>query len=407
VAGEFDRTGERPVVPMPPPLEFPEVGAPESEVLNDLKDCLDQDPYTVEQNFGVSYVGPPHGIVERVRELTNGRFFVEWAREMNPGTDLLEKQAVRMLGSLLGHPDAVGFITSGGTESNLMAMRLARNLANKENPEVVLPVSAHYSFRLAADLFGLRLREIPVDNTMQPDMAEVEKAINRHTVAMVCSAPEGNFGQLDPIAEFAAIAERRDLYLHVDAAFGGFALPFMRDLGRTIPPFDFSLPGVSSMMTDGHKLGLLPVATGFFLVRDAAMLRAIPSESTVIHTITATKPGDHAAAAWAVMRHLGREGYRAAIGNLLDVVEIVCEGIEGIDGLRLLARPLIGVVNFTSDAVAAEALHLEMRRRGWGTTYGHSGEMGRIRLSIHPHRDMVHARKFVAALESAVQTLQD
>ena len=107
------------------------------------------------------------------------------------------------------------------------------------------------------------------------------------------------------------------------------------------------------------------------------------------------------------MRHLGREGYRAAIGNLLDVVEIVCEGIEGVDGLRLLARPLIGVVNFTSDAVAAEALHLEMRRRGWGTTYGHSGEMGRIRLSIHPHRDMVHARKFVAALESAVQTLQD
>ena len=104
MAGEFDRTGERPVVPMPPPLEFPEFGAPESEVLNDLKDCLDQDPYTVEQNFGVSYVGPPHGIVERVRELTNGRFFVEWAREMNPGTDLLEKQAVRMLGSLLGHP---------------------------------------------------------------------------------------------------------------------------------------------------------------------------------------------------------------------------------------------------------------------------------------------------------------
>ena len=378
MAGEFDRTGERPVVPMPPPLEFPEFGTPESEVLNDLKDCLDQDPYTVEQNFGVSYVGPPHGIVERVRELTNGRFFVEWAREMNPGTDLLEKQAVRMLGSLLGHPDAVGFITSGGTESNLMAMRLARNLAHKENPEVVLPVSAHYSFRLAADLFGLRLREIPVDNTMQPDMAEVEKAINRHTVAMVCSAPEGNFGQLDPIAEFAAIAERRDLYLHVDAAFGGFALPFMRDLGRTIPPFDFSLPGVSSMMTDGHKLGLLPVATG-----------------------------SNPSLCWAVMRHLGREGYRAAIGNLLDVVEIVCEGIEGVDGLRLLARPLIGVVNFTSDAVAAEALHLEMRRRGWGTTYGHSGEMGRIRLSIHPHRDMVHARKFVAALESAVQTLQD
>ena len=406
MAKEFDRTGDRSAIPMPPPMDFPEHGAPEEDVLADLAAHLTSDPYAVEKNFGVSYVGPPHAIVERVRDLTAGRFFVEWAREMNPATDLFEKQAVRMLGSLLGHPEAVGFITSGGTESNLMAMRLARNLAGVSEPEVVLPVSAHYSFRMAAELFGLRLREIPVDDAMRPDMSQVEQLLNQHTVALVCSAPEGNFGQLDPVEEFSAIAERHGLYLHVDAAFGGFGVPFVRELGYQVPAFDFSLPGVSSMMTDGHKLGLLPVATGFFLVRDADMLNAIPSDSTVIHTITATKPGDHAAAAWAVMRHLGRSGYRASIKNLLEVVQIVSEGIDSIAGLRLLARPGLGVVNFTSDVVDVQQLHLELRKSGWGSTYGQSGGTGRIRLSIHPHRDVTHAREFVEVLATVVEGLR-
>ncbi len=406
MAKEFDRTGDRSAIPMPPPMDFPEHGTPEDDVLADLEAHLTSDPYAVEKNFGVSYVGPPHAIVERVRDLTSGRFFVEWAREMNPATDLFEKQAVRMLGSLLGHPEAVGFITSGGTESNLMAMRLARNLAGVSEPEVVLPVSAHYSFRMAAELFGLRLREIPVDDVMRPDMSQVEQLVNQHTVALVCSAPEGNFGQLDPVEEFSAIAERHGLYLHVDAAFGGFGLPFVRELGHQVPAFDFSLPGVSSMMTDGHKLGLLPVATGFFLVRDADMLNAIPSDSTVIHTITATKPGDHAAAAWAVMRHLGRSGYRASIKNLLEVIQIVSEGIDAIAGLRLLARPGLGVLNFTSDVVDVEQLHLELRKSGWGSTYGQSGGAGRIRLSIHPHRDVTHAREFVGVLATVVDGLR-
>ena len=133
------------------------------------------------------------------------------------------------------------------------------------------------------------------------------------------------------------------------------------------------------------------------------MLNAIPSDSTVIHTITATKPGDHAAAAWAVMRHLGRSGYRASIKNLLEVVQIVSEGIDAIAGLRLLARPGLGVVNFTSDVVDVQQLHLELRKSGWGSTYGQSGGTGRIRLSIHPHRDVTHAREFVEVLATVVE----
>jgi len=391
---------------MPPPVDFPERGSPEADVLAEVKARMSKDPYPVEQNFGVSYVGPPHSITESIRPLAAGSFFVEWARDMNPAADLFEKEAVRMLGSLLGHREAVGFITSGGTESNLLAMRLARNLGAKSEPEIVLPTTAHYSFRLGAELLGLRLREVDVDDAMRPDMQQVERSLNGNTVALVCSAPEGNYGQLDPVEEFADLAERKGLYLHVDAAFGGFALPFLRELGYPIPAFDFSLPGVSSMMTDGHKLGLLPVATGFLLIRDAAMLDAIPAEFTGIHTITATKPGDHAVAAWSVMRRLGREGYRESAQRLMEVVDIVSKGIESIDGLRLLVHPLLAVVNFTSDRDDVERIYLELRRRGWGATYGHDGTQGRIRLSIHPHRDVQHAHGWVAALEESVRTVR-
>ena len=127
----------------------------------------------------------------------------------------------------------------------------------------------------------------------------------------MCSAPGGNFGTLDPIEAFADLAWRKGLYLHVDGAFGGFILPFMRDLGYEIPPFDLSLKGVSSIMTDGHKLGLLPIATGFFLARDASLFESIPTERTLIHTTSSTKPGSRAAGAWATFRALGPRGLPA------------------------------------------------------------------------------------------------
>ena len=348
---------------MPPPQPFPETGLSAEATLDGVRERLSQDPYEVERNFGVSYVGPHLiAITQQAAELAAGTFFTEWARDMNPGTHQLEKEAVRMMASLLGHPEAVGFITSGGTESNLSALRLARNLARKDSPEVIMPESAHYSFRVAAELMGLRLHEVPLDGAFRPRMDQVETLINERTIALVCSAPDGSLGQLDPVSEFADLAAQHGLYLHVDAAFGGFFLPFMRDLGYDVPPFDFSLPGVSSIMTDGHKLGLLPVATGFFLVRDEAMLQAIPIETTVIHNITATKPGDHAAAAWAVMQRLGRAGYRESARRIVEVVDTIVAGIEAIEELRLVVKPLIPVVNFTSDVLDVEQIYQRATR---------------------------------------------
>ena len=180
-------------------------------------------------------------------------------------------------------------------------------------------------------------------------MDEVEAAINDNTIALVCSAPEGELGLMDPIEEFSKIAEENGLYLHVDAAFGGFALPFMREMGYEVPPFDFNLPGVSSMTADGHKLGLLPLTTSFSLFRDESFLEGIPVEESHIWTITSTKNGGFAASAWALFQHLGKEGYKETIRKILEVTQFLSEGISRIEGLRLLAKPFLTVIGFTAD----------------------------------------------------------
>ena len=402
VREEFERTADRPEFPMPDPTPFPEDGIDGAQVLGAVRERLSLNPFEVENDFSISYVGPPHPISKPVAELAAGSFFVEWAREAQPGPYRLEKEAVRMMASLLGCPEAVGFITNGGTESNVSALRLARNLSRESAPEVILPESAHYSFRVGAELLGIRLREVPLGDDFLPDMNQVEDLINDHTIALVCSAPDGAMGIMDPVEAFAELAHRRDLYLHVDGAFGGFIYPFMRDLGIEVPPFDFSLPGVSSFMTDGHKLGLMPIATGFFLVRDEKMLDAIPTHDTVIHNLTATKNGERAAVAWAVMQHLGRRGYVESVRGVLDIVDLVVEAIERIDGLRLVVKPFMTLVNFTSDEYDVERIHRELSARGWGSSYGVHHGIPRIRFSIHPHRDLDHAQRLLNALEEAV-----
>ena len=407
MAEEFDTGSARPEFPMPPPIPFPERGSSEDHVIDDLGKIISENPYEIEKNFGVSYVGPPHPITQRAAKTARGTFFVEWGRGLQPAAYRLEKEAVRMMASLFGKPDAVGFITSGGTESNISALRLARNLARRKNPEIVMPESAHYSFRVAAELMGIKIHEVALDSDFRPQMDDVERAINDNTVALVCSAPEGHLGTVDPVAEFAEIAKRHGVYLHVDAAFGGFILPFMGDLGLEAPAFDFSLPGVSSIMTDGHKLGLLPVATGFFMVRDEAMLDAIPTQTTVVHNLTATKPGDHAAAAWSVMRHLGRAGYVESARGLINSVNIVAAGVERIDGLRLLVQPMIAVINMTSDEYDVGKIFHGLRSRGWGATRSRIGAVETIRLSLHPARDEDHAHEFVRALKDSVRDVRN
>ena len=400
---EFDRPAGHAALPTAAPTAFPEAGEDEASVLAGVTARLGDNRFATERDFGITYSGMPHPISQRVEALTRGTYFVEWAEHAEAGTLSLEREAVRMMGSLLGAPEAAGVITTGGTESNIAALRLMRNLGRRATPEVIAPVTMHFSFRLGAELLGIRLVEIDVGDDFRPRIEDVARAVTADTVGLVASAPAGSFGLLDPIEAFSDLAVRAGLPLHVDAAFGGFILPFMRDLGHEVPPFDFALPGVTTMMTDGHKLGLLPIATGFFLARDPAMFEAIPTEDTLIHTTSSTKPGSRAASAWATMRHLGRAGYRASTAHVLALRDRIVEGVTAIDGMTLIAPPLITVVGFTSEALDLVDIHERMADEGWGQGYGEIRGRPFIRLSIHPSRTMEAADGFVAAFERAAR----
>jgi tyrosine decarboxylase / aspartate 1-decarboxylase len=402
-SAEFDLPAEHLTLPVAPTTAFPEVGETEDVVVAQVEARLRENRFPPERNFAITYSGTPQAISRRVESLAQGTFFVEWAGETETGTLGLEREAIRMMGALLGAPEAAGMITTGGTESNIAALRLMRNRAQRSAPEVIAPVTMHFSFRLGAELLGIRLVEIDVGDDFRPRIDDVVRAITPNTVGLVASAPAGSFGVMDPIEAFADLAVRRDLPLHVDAAFGGFILPFMRDLGRDVPPFDFALPGVTTMMTDGHKLGLLPIATGFFLARDPQLFETIPTERTLIHTTSSTKPGSRAAAAWATFRHLGRAGYVASTAHVLALRDRIVGGVTAIPGMALMAPPFITVVGFTSDTIDLRQVHEQLSSDGWGQSYGELRGRSFIRLSIHPSRTIEAANGFVRAFEQAAQ----
>ena len=256
LTGEFDKPAGRTPMVTAPVTPFPADGAPEGAVLGGIRERLGDNPFAVDKDFGNSYSGIPHPITHQLDELMRSTYFVEWAAEQQPGTLALEREAVRMVASLLGAPEGAGFITSGGTESNLAALRLARYHGGQAQPEVVAPVTMHFSFRLGTELMRIGLVEVDVDpHRFVPRIEAVEQAITPRTVGLVCSAPAGGFGTLEPVEAFADLAQRKGLWLHVDAAFGGFMLPFKRDLGHRVEPFDFALPGVTSMMTRRPQAG--------------------------------------------------------------------------------------------------------------------------------------------------------
>src|SRR6516162_6516673 len=180
--------------------------------------------------------------------------------EAYPSLARMQREVVQMTADLLGHPGAPGDLTSGGSESNFLAVKTARDRARAERPdiskpEIILPASAHPSLSKAAHYLGLKEVRVPVDDGQQADVERMKQAIGPNTIVMVGSAPSWPHGIVDPIEDLAALAKREGIMLHVDACVGGFVLPFAKRLGRSVPPFDFSVAGITSMSADIHKFG--------------------------------------------------------------------------------------------------------------------------------------------------------
>ena len=295
-----------------------------------------------------------------------------------PSLKRMEAEAVSMTTHLLGGgPNTVGNMTSGGTESILMAVKTAREWAKVhkprvKNPKMILPSSAHPAFEKGAHYFGLEPVHVPVRADFTADPKAIRKAITRDTVMLVGSAPSYPQGVVDPIEEIAAIAKQKGLLCHVDACVGGMMLPFVRALGYDVPPFDFSVDGVTSMSTDLHKYGYAAKGASVIMYSSPELRKlqyfAYTDWSGGIYaspTMSGTRPGGAIAAAWAIMHRLGFEGYLEIAKQVMDVVDTMRHGINAIDGVEILGNPTMSVMSIGSKTHDIYKIGDEMTVRGW------------------------------------------
>ncbi|MFQ5975051.1 MAG: tyrosine decarboxylase MfnA [Candidatus Hydrothermarchaeales archaeon] len=320
------------------------------------------------------------------------------------GTKRLENEVIGILGALLKNEDAKGFMVSGGTEANIMALWAARNRAKREKPEFIAPMTAHFSFEKASDLLNMRLvrAKTLADHTV--DAKDVEKHITDNTVAVVGIAGNTEYGTVDNIEMLGEIATENSLYLHVDAAFGGFVLPFLKELGYPTRRFDFSIPGVSSIATDPHKMGMSPIPSGCILFRNGSFLEHIETSSPYLtekkqFTIIGTRTGASAASTYAVLKSFGREGYR---DNVKGCMELSMRLYGEIKRMRFdITKPVMNIIVFNHDEINTIADSLAIK--GWTIS---RTRMGEIRLVLMPHVSEDSIDEFIRDLEEIVKHLK-
>jgi tyrosine decarboxylase/aspartate 1-decarboxylase len=322
------------------------------------------------------------------------------------GTQAMEDEAISSLGELLGERNVSGHIITGGTEANLMAMRAARNTfkinnPNCENIEVIVPKSAHFSFEKASDMLCLKLLEADLDENYKVDTDSIEDLISENTAAVVAVAGTTELGKIDPVEDISNICVENGIYLHVDAAFGGYSIPFLNELGYNLPKFDFKLPGVCSITIDPHKMGLAPIPTGGILFRKKTFLDVISTETPYLtedrqSTIVGTRTGASTAATWALMNYLGKDGYKKVSKQCMDTTELMYRGIIE-SGYKVVTEPELNIVAFRSDDMTVDEISERLEKLGWAVSI--SSYPRAIRIIIMPHVKEEHVKLFLEDLK--------
>ncbi len=321
-----------------------------------------------------------------------------------------------------------GVTTSGGTESIIMAMKSYKEFGAKERgitkPEIVACVTAHAAFDKAADYFSMKLVHVPADaKTCRLDFERAKAAITANTVVVVCSAPSYPQGVIDGIEEMAAhlrkLKQTRgwDIGLHVDSCLGGFLAPFVRLMPEyKMPKFDFSVPGVTSISADTHKYGYSPKGTSVLMYANRNLRRyqyfTAPKWTGGIYatpSVAGSRSGGVIAATWAVMMHMGMEGYMQASRAIMRTSRAIQEGIRGIDGLEVMSNPELSVVGIRS---TDPNLNIYAVSAAMGHDGGKQWELNALQnpACIHicctyAHRDK--AKQFVDDLKAAVKDVRE
>lgn len=294
-----------------------------------------------------------------------------------PSLKRYETEVIEMTANLLNAPEGRGNITSGGTESILLAIKIARDRARVlqpwiTEPEIVLPATAHPAFNKGAHYFGLKPIRTGFGSDYRADLDAYAAAITDNTVLLVGSAPNYVHTMIDPIPEMSELARARNISFHVDACVGGFFLPWVEKLGRKIIPFDFRNPGVTTISADLHKFGYTAKGASALICRDAEIYRYgefffsdWPGGTYRTPTLTGTRPGGAIAAAWAVLNYLGEDGYLRLTERTMTFIDRFRREIEATGELFVVGEPDMSLVAYGAHMLDIVAIGDGMQARGW------------------------------------------
>lgn len=350
------------------------------------------------------YVYPAGEAVDRVAKAAYMRFLVQNGLDPTafPSVMALENALVAIAAAHLRGPEAVGNFTSGGTESIMLAVKSARDAARAEpgrsgRLNIVLPETAHAAFHKAAHYLDLEVRSVAVDpHSFRATAPALAAAMDANTALLVASAPSYAHGVIDDVEGIAALGLAAGVRVHVDGCVGGWLLPFFAELGRPVPAFDFSVPGVTSISLDLHKYALCPKGASLILHKNKALREAqLFSCSgwtgyTVINpTVQSTRSGGPVAAAWATLQTMGRAGYLQVAAELAGATDALIAGLQAIPGIRVLGAPSFTMAAFTAEDPTQLDVFVvadEMSALGWGLQpqLGHKAHPRNLHISVHP-----------------------
>jgi len=292
----------------------------------------------------------------------------------------MEAEVASMVLSMYNAPSSAGgFVTSGGTESLLMACKTYRDWAKAvkriNRPNMVVPDTIHAAFDKASEYFGIEMIKLPVDPvSFKADIAKMSKAINANTIMIAGSGPNYPHGIFDDIQALGKLAKKHNIGLHVDCCLGGFLVPFMQDAGYALPPFDFRVDGVTSISCDTHKYGFAPKGTSVIMYRDKELRKyqytVMPDWTGGMyasHGIAGSRAGSVIAGAWASLLKMGKRGYVETTRQIVAASRKLKQAVAEIPELKLIGDPLVSVVAWTtaSPDMNIYAIGDAMTKRGW------------------------------------------
>ncbi len=394
-------------------LRLPEKGMNKDELLAKLQSFKSNDAdWHAGKMFGLIYYAGED--VEEIAREAYALYMFENALSPFAFPSLLkmENEFISMVSSLFGGgEDTVGSMTSGGTESILMAVKAARDWAKIthpqiKTPEIVAPITIHPAWNKAADYLGLKIILTPVNEDWRANIRAMAEAINENTIMLGASAVSYPHGMVDPIAEIGKLAEKKNLWFHVDACLGGFILPFLKRSGCEIPPYDFSVPGVKSISVDIHKYGYISkgASTILYRTKDLREFQFFvytdwPGGIYATPCLSGARPGGAIAAAWAILHYLGEEGFKKLAVKAREATIKFIQGINQIPELYVLGNPPATVFAFGSEKLNVYKLAEKLKEKKWHIDAQHLPPS--LHITISPFHERV-VEEFLKDLQEAV-----